>query len=77
MSRLYYSVLAPDRKIMIAAHAWWLTGDAGGGAGGGGLRIYWLLLQTLTGLDIISSLTIQLGVLMRGKTLFIEMKRWR
>ena len=60
---------------MIAAHAWWLTGDAGGGAGGGGLRIYWLLLQTLTGLDIISSLTLQLGVLMRGKTLFIEMKR--
>ena len=75
MSRLYYSVLAPDSQIMIAAHAWWLTGDAGGGAGGGGLRIYWLLLQTLTGLDIISSLTIQLGVLMRGKTLFIEMKR--
>lgn len=26
---------------MIAAHAWWLTGDAGGGAGGGGGWIYW------------------------------------
>ena len=75
LSRLYYRVLAPDSKIMIAAHGSWLTGDAGGGAGGGGLRIYWLLLQTITGLDIISSLTIQLGVLMRGKTLFIEMKR--
>ena len=51
---------------MIAAHAWWLTGDAGGGAGGGGCRVYWqgLVIQTLPGLDIISSLTLHHGVLL-------------
>ena len=59
-------MLAPDRKIMIAAHAWWLTGDAGGGAGGGGCRVYWLglVIETLPGLDIISSLTLHHGVLL-------------
>ena len=37
---------------MIAAHAWWLTGDAGGGgAGGEGGWIYWHSgnTNTLTG----------------------------
>ena len=45
---------------MIAAHAWWLTGDAGGGgAGGEGGWIYWHSgnTNTLTGLNIIHCIT--------------------
>ena len=84
MSRLYCWVLAPDRKIMIAAHAWWLTdtGDAGGkGAGGeGDCWIYWQSGNTNTtdGVKhhtlhyiIISYYSLVFGW---GKILFIEMR---